>query len=71
MFNINININIEDITNFIDSIPDNRVLMIKPFISADCRFDEPTIDLSRQFLLINKKYIVLTTDSYNNTFALF
>jgi hypothetical protein len=44
----------EHIKQFILNLEDNKIYMINPFISINCRLFDPYLNLSRQFLVTNQ-----------------
>ena len=46
-------LNMDQITNFIDNIRNNDVFLINPFITISRTLNDPTLNLSRQFLVTN------------------
>nr|YP_009504232.1 hypothetical protein [Lactifluus hygrophoroides]AWX52957.1 hypothetical protein [Lactifluus hygrophoroides] len=52
-------INLDDITNFILNLKDNEIYTVTPFISVNCRINNPQLILSRKFLITNKSNPVL------------
>jgi hypothetical protein len=52
-YHIIFGLNLDKIENFISNIRDNDTFLIHPFISTNCRIDDPMLCLSRQFLVSN------------------
>jgi hypothetical protein len=61
-------INQEHIKDFILNLFDNKIYMINPFISINCRINDPYINLSRQFLITNKSNHKIVHDYLFNQF---
>lgn len=55
-------LNLDSIKNFVYNIRDNDVILINAFISTNCRYDYPNINLSKQFLITNKSSPVLLSN---------
>lgn len=47
-------LNIEALKDFILTLDNDKIYMIMPFISVNCRIVDPYLTLSRQFLLSNQ-----------------
>jgi len=55
-------IDLDGITNFIDNLKNNEICLIQPLISVNCRYNDPYLTLSRQFLVSNNSNPKLIKD---------
>lgn len=55
----------EDIKHFLNILENNKIYIIIPFISKNCRINEPYIILSRQILITNKSNDLLLSGFIN------
>jgi hypothetical protein len=63
-------IELELITKFIDELNVNEIYLVNPMISISCRYNEPYLTLSRQFLISNQSNPILITNSLINQFCI-
>jgi hypothetical protein len=47
-------IELDNIKNFIDNLDYNEVYLVNPLVSINCTYNEPYLNLSRQFLVSSK-----------------
>ena len=59
---------LSDITNFIDNLKDNEIYIVDPIISINCKYTDPCITLSRQFLVTNNSNPILIYNYLLNQF---
>lgn len=55
----------EDIKQFLNILEDNKIYIIIPFISKNCKVNEPHIILSRQILVTNSSNELLISNFIN------
>jgi hypothetical protein len=51
-----------DIKDFVLKLDDNKIYMINPSISVNCKLNDPYVNLSRQFLITNQSNYNLIYD---------
>jgi hypothetical protein len=60
-----VNIDVNNINNFILNLEDEEIFLINPFISMESKIRDPQLNLSRQFLISNKSNPNLITAYLN------
>lgn len=55
-------IDLELIAKFIEELNENEIYLINPLISIYCRYNDPYLALSRQFLVSNQSNPILITN---------
>lgn len=63
-------IELELITKFIDELNVNEIYLVNPMISISCRYNEPYLTFSRQFLISNQSNPILITNFLINQFCI-
>jgi hypothetical protein len=63
-------VDLDALTNFISNLQDNQVYLINPFISINCRHNDPYLTMSRQFLITNNSNIMLINNYLINQLAI-
>lgn len=61
-------IELENINNFLNNLEDDEVYLINPLISINCKYNDPYLTLSRQFLVTNQSKPKLITNFIINMF---
>jgi len=63
-------IELELITKFINDLDQDEIYLINPMISINCRYNEPYLTLSRQFLVSDKSNPVLIANYLISQFCI-
>lgn len=58
----------DGISNFLNNLKDDESYLVNPVISINCRYDEPYLTLSRQFLISKKSNHALIQRYLSNKF---
>lgn len=68
---------VESIRDFIMELDEDKIYMITPFISVNCRLNDPYLNLSRQFLISNNSnsnlihdFLYSQLETFKNNFQL-
>lgn len=63
-------IDLDLINEFISSLDNNQVYLTNPIISINCKYEDPFLTLSRQFLITNQSNPVLIYNYLLNQFKI-